>query len=138
MGMSRAAARFVPSLQRYRLAAPKDDLRSIAPVRNAWQPGAGDLEGEGAAEPDEVTEEQSGSTALSGGGWIPFAGAGEACHEEHYGHVSKAKWRVRLRASVGDTLTSTERRATLPPPTLAELVASGLPKEDIYRAIREA
>mmetsp|Transcript_50240 Transcript_50240/g.144524 ORF Transcript_50240/g.144524 Transcript_50240/m.144524 type:complete len:186 (-) Transcript_50240:52-609(-) len=139
---------------RFRLAPVKDDLRSRAPERGGWVPGLGDLEGEGT---DAARSEEGASAELDAAGLLRAAAGpaeadpsddlevppvwastvfGVAAHQECYGTPSKGKWKVRFHERDGNPHTPA-RRATIPT-SMAALVASGQPKEEIYRAIREA
>mmetsp|Transcript_50587 Transcript_50587/g.151277 ORF Transcript_50587/g.151277 Transcript_50587/m.151277 type:complete len:143 (-) Transcript_50587:93-521(-) len=134
--MSRPLRRLaLPRMARFRLPPAKDDLRHRAPERGSWEPGLGDLEGEGALEAVEA-DAGGGADVETPPVWEHFESAGPACHEEVYGSPSKGKWRVRFWDHGGGPL-SPARRATAPV-SVTELAASGLPKEEIYRAIREA
>mmetsp|Transcript_66961 Transcript_66961/g.195767 ORF Transcript_66961/g.195767 Transcript_66961/m.195767 type:complete len:141 (-) Transcript_66961:89-511(-) len=132
--MSRPLRRLaLPRLARYRLAPATDDFRSRTRERGSWQPGLGDLEGEGAVEEEQAVE---GAEAEAPPVWEHPASAGPACHEELYGSPSKGKWRVRFWDGGGGPLSPAQRATA--PPSVSEMVASGLPKEEIYQAIREA
>mmetsp|Transcript_86087 Transcript_86087/g.240898 ORF Transcript_86087/g.240898 Transcript_86087/m.240898 type:complete len:176 (+) Transcript_86087:82-609(+) len=130
---------------RFRLAPEKDDLGRRGPNRGRWAPGLGDLEGDGVDESVLETSGASGGDPAPSWGeaepedvppvWAPV-GQGTACYEETYGTPSKTKWRTHFHGR-GGTLHTPATRATAPA-SVAELVASGQPKEEIYRAIREA
>mmetsp|Transcript_37962 Transcript_37962/g.80720 ORF Transcript_37962/g.80720 Transcript_37962/m.80720 type:complete len:155 (-) Transcript_37962:36-500(-) len=147
--MSRLAARLVLPRSvragggRFRLAPPRDDLRHCPAAlleRGGWQPGLGDLDGEGAASsegsgaPGEEEAEEEPLPPI----WAEAVPGGPGCHEEVYGTISKGKFRARYLDGAGTRSADPASQRAFAPASVAELVASGQPKEEIYRAIREA
>ncbi|CAK0802319.1 unnamed protein product, partial [Prorocentrum cordatum] len=89
-------------------------LRAVGFQRGSWTHGLGDLDGEGAAAPGGPagSEAEAGAELEATPPWA-FVGPGahHGLHEEIYGHVSNAKWKVRY-LKVGK-LSST-RKASVP------------------------
>ncbi|CAE6916039.1 unnamed protein product [Symbiodinium natans] len=63
--------------------------------------------------------------------------AGPSYYDEFYGRMSGNKWRAKWWNPASGLPQQPERRATIQA-DIAQLVASGQPKEEIYRAIRQA
>ncbi|CAJ1423361.1 unnamed protein product [Effrenium voratum] len=132
--MSRSLLR-IPALRskgapgpRYRLAPRQDDLRFAQRRPGSWDHSVveEDLDLEDSVPEDTLTREWT---------WAP--GAGPVADEEFYGYVSSSKWKAKWWNPAAGLPQQPERRATVNA-MIAELVASGQPKEEIYRAIREA
>ncbi|CAE7727246.1 unnamed protein product [Symbiodinium sp. CCMP2456] len=67
--------------------------------------------------------------------WVPEAGP--SYYDEFYGQMSNNKWRAKWWNPAAGLPQQPGRRATIQE-DIAQLVASGQPKEEVYRAIREA
>ena len=109
-----------------------------------WEPGLGDLDGNGAVVQDEdafdtaAFAEVETETGLDGfEPWETFPGD-TGCYEEVYGSPSRNKWKAKWWNPAAGTPQHAQSRRAMAPASIAELVASGQPKEEIYRAIREA
>ncbi|CAE7947269.1 unnamed protein product [Symbiodinium sp. KB8] len=67
--------------------------------------------------------------------WVPETGP--SYYDEFYGQMSNNKWRAKWWNPAAGLPQQPGRRATIQA-DIAQLVASGQPKEEVYRAIREA
>eukprot|EP00448_Togula_jolla_P014770 CAMPEP_0170582062 /NCGR_PEP_ID=MMETSP0224-20130122/7378_1 /TAXON_ID=285029 /ORGANISM="Togula jolla, Strain CCCM 725" /LENGTH=158 /DNA_ID=CAMNT_0010905251 /DNA_START=29 /DNA_END=505 /DNA_ORIENTATION=+ len=125
---------------RFRLARARDDLRfrGASKPRGGWVQGQGDLDGEGVAAKEEESENAwpEAEEGISSARFNRLSN-NVACHEEVFGKMSKAKWRVRF-APRGKPDPNAPPQRAVAPPSVHALAASSLPKEEVYRIIREA
>ncbi|CAL1135449.1 unnamed protein product [Cladocopium goreaui] len=118
---------------RYRLAPRQDDLRFATKQPGSWD--ASVLEDEDVDV--EVTGHSQADAVSSRDPWTWVPEPGPAHYEEFYGLVGAQKWKAKWwNPSTG--VPQQPQRQAMVQAQIAELVASGQPKEEIYRAIREA
>ena len=121
---------------RYRLAPRQDDLRCAEKRPGTWDDSVladelDDLE-------DASTASTTASPAVSSRDpWTWAPEAGPAHYEEFYGVVGAQKWKDKWW-NPADGFPQQPHRQAMVQAQIAKLVASGQPKEEIYRAIREA
>ncbi|CAK9102195.1 unnamed protein product [Durusdinium trenchii] len=118
---------------RYRLAPRQDDLRFVEKRPGAWDSSV--VEDEDDDLTDSTASEAEVQSSRDSWTWAPEPGPGQ--YEEFYGPIGANKWKAKWWNPSAGLPQQNHRRATIQA-EIAELVASGQPKEEIYRAIREA
>eukprot|EP00439_Symbiodinium_sp_Y106_P085539 s106_g28.t3 len=124
------------ALPRYRLAPRQDDLRHATRRPGSWDAAMCDEENIDGDEGENLFPDDSASLATRDPwSWVPEAGP--SYYDEFYGQMSNNKWRAKWWNPAAGLPQQPGRRATIQA-DIAQLVASGQPKEEVYRAIREA
>ncbi|CAE7218673.1 unnamed protein product [Symbiodinium necroappetens] len=123
------------ALPRYRLAPRQDDLRHATRRPGSWDAAICDEENIDHDDENLFPDDSASLATRDPWSWVPQAGP--SYYDEFYGQMSNNKWRAKWWNPAAGLPQQPGRRATIQA-DIAQLVASGQPKEEVYRAIREA